>query len=1069
MAPPADDDEDDHRQQVGDRGEQDRSAEHPPIVAYRRLPHPVPIDVSLVSWGDAVLGRLDRRWGRLVQADELDGPRFPYRRHLITAAAIAGFAGFDAARRSLDQSLAKIHPATEPGFGANRLHDGPAAVREAISAWERGYDEFGGFIDWSGREVAAAQTAVELLLVPFSALALFGVLQFLRQQLEQAVTAGDVARPDPHRTVLRISCLAVVAYAALGVFDQVVELLLIWLASPTDGVAVLAWPLRLGSFLRRAALAAILVPIVNELFLLARNSWHPIRRLRLAGSAYRVLLTVGVLHVALLQLSIPAEQSRDAIRLWPQRHWLAVWGIAATAGFAVAQAVLALRLGTLPARDGRLLGRRGTLRLIAAGGALAAAGGAIVAVGRGPGLFALGLLLAGVGALSLPLCWRGATEETGRPSEPPRGDAQVLLPGLLAIAPMIALEVAIVRAGMPRLLTIDTGGGLLSVSILPFVLAVGGYLAVRRYGFWAIGDSDHEPGRRRVFVGSVAVLAVIGSVVAVWVILDPWAHAPALGVHGILGVFLLLVTVLFGSVGYALEGRRIPASLDFVGVRRVPLVTAVIAWAMLANVFADGLHYHRMRVVEGGPVATGLSTEIAFDRWLAVNVPAAELLAEGRRPSGSVPAVPLVFVTAAGGGIRAAGFTAAALECLFAANDPNACNGDPDGEQGERWSAVFAASGASGGSVGIAAMTAEQLAGPGRTGDGVDWVRRRLGTDLLSPELAWQVFVEAPNALLGFDPGLDRGEVLERTWERRFDDGAAVNPATVPLHSLVADDGWTTPLVFLNGTNLTDGCRVTVSTHRSSSPSSGGGPAPAGATAAGDCRRRRIDPATGTFDQTVARDTSDYLCADEDFALSTAAFASARFPAVSPTGILPASDRCELPVDGPTLSIGDSGYRDNTGASAVMDLWASLEPLIAEFNRTHDRCVVPLLVEIDNGHRNRGASAPPSPGSQLLAPLQGGLGVFATRDAGPIEQAAATFGRALDDGVTVVLDGRPTTRFTRLSLYEHPGVLAPLGWSLSEPSVDDLSRQLDGVDENRAAVELVSSWLGEGRLACEIA
>ena len=121
----------------------------------------------------------------------------------------------------------------------------------------------------------------------------------------------------------------------------------------------------------------------------------------------------------------------------------------------------------------------------------------------------------------------------------------------------------------------------------------------------------------------------------------------------------------------------------------------------------------------------------------------------------------MVFVAAAGGGIKAAAFTASTIDCLFQDHD-NPNEGHPCNDT-DAYNRLFAASGASGGSVGIASVVAERA--DGQVGD--DWVQDRLGNDLLSPELAWQVMVEVPNAIARFQPGQDRGQVLSRLLERR--------------------------------------------------------------------------------------------------------------------------------------------------------------------------------------------------------------------------------------------------------------------------------------------------------------
>ena len=1015
------------------------------------------------------LHRLDRWWDSLVP-DAPQDSGFAWRRHVLAALGVVAFAGLHAGRGSLDGALAKVHPPDQRGYSVNELHNGPAQVRQALSSWRLGSEEFASVLRWSGRQVALTHTITELVMAPVAALLLFAVLRFCRSQLAAADPVA-VPHPGPHRAVLTLASLLVVSYFVLGVLDQLGELVMVVANGPAGLVARLV---QIGSIARRISLALILFPIANTLFLLSRNVWHPIARLRRAGSAYRVLVVLVVVHLLVLQVSIPAEQSRDAIRLWPVHGWLAVWGILATSCFSLSVAVIALRLSTLRRSGGDILTTRSTVRLTLVGVLVAAAGFVLRATSdAGGGIAALGIVLAVVGITSLPICWLAEGRMEGRRLEPPGDGAQVLLPAALAMTPLVALEIAVVRAGLSDLIAGSTARWLVPLSVVIAGLAGVAYVAARAYGHWATAaarSSSFETFRSRIFLGITAALATLGIVVAVWVVSNPFDHARSLGVHGILGVFLVVATAAFGSLGYLVEGRPLPAALDFLGLRRIPLVSALIAWALIGNMIPGG-EYHQVRVLEDQPVeARGqVATADAFERWVATNLPGAEPLAPTGGPR-TVTGVPLVVVTAAGGGIRAATFTASVVDCLFTTSDPTSCSGDDDSAAGDLWPTVFAASGASGGSVGLASVTAERALG---TTD-PNWVRDRLGTDLLSPQLAWQLLVEAPNALLGFNPGLDRAEVLERTWERRFETGSAPNPAAAAfLAGSSADSAWSAPLLFLNGTNLTDGCRVTISPAGTGSATSGTAAVAPGATLSDDCRRRRLDDPDATLDQTVARSLADYLCPDEDIALSTAAFLSARFPIVSPSGIMPPPNQrrseCSETVGRWTLSIGDGGYRDNTGAAAILDLWSVLEPLIAEFNRTHDHCIVPLFVEIDNGHRNRGAAAPAEPGSQLTAPISGGLGVFASRDAGPIEELAAEFSRGLDPEVTTQLgDETDPARFVRLSLYEHPGVLAPLGWSLSEPAVQDLTSQLDDVPENRDAVARVREWITSDTLTCTV-
>jgi hypothetical protein len=57
-------------------------------------------------------------------------------------------------------------------------------------------------------------------------------------------------------------------------------------------------------------------------------------------------------------------------------------------------------------------------------------------------------------------------------------------------------------------------------------------------------------------------------------------------------------------------------------------------------------------------------------------------------------------------------------------------------------------------------------------------------------------------------------------------------------------------------------------------------------------------------------------------------------------------------------------------------------------------------------------------------------------------------------------------RYARFALYAHPGSEAPLGWTLSNASMQDLESQL-GFDENDAAFDEFRSWFRD--VECTVA
>ena len=70
-------------------------------------------------------------------------------------------------------------------------------------------------------------------------------------------------------------------------------------------------------------------------------------------------------------------------------------------------------------------------------------------------------------------------------------------------------------------------------------------------------------------------------------------------------------------------------------------------------------------------------------------------------------------------------------------------------------------------------------------------------------------------------------------------------------------------------------------------------------------------------------DLVDSLCVDQDVGLATAALLSARFPFVSPSGRVPACDGDEG-RHGEEAFVVDGGYIDNSGAGSLVELWTDL-------------------------------------------------------------------------------------------------------------------------------------------------
>jgi hypothetical protein len=456
-------------------------------------------------------------------------------------------------------------------------------------------------------------------------------------------------------------------------------------------------------------------------------------------------------------------------------------------------------------------------------------------------------------------------------------------------------------------------------------------------------------------------------------------------------------------------------------------------------------------------------------------------------------AVPLVLVAASGGGIRAATWTALAMRCLFEGQPAVRGNGTPtncaagDAASPARTGSVLLASGISGSSLGLAAFAAHLNTKNDATADWVD----RLKGDYVSSQLAWQLLVEVPRSLLHFR-AQDRAEVMERSWERRWDrvhsaDGG--NPLAQGLLAtqLAADRAGRVPLLLLNGDSVYDGCWLLTSALDEGVRTF---PDPNDATTKPlerpvDCHN--LDPYTGNRrarEKPPVRftsrgslpgvvDVADFFCstqdgrARQDVRLSTAALLSARFPEVSPAGRLQFCDERREGSPPRNKFVLDGGIIEGSASEAALAAWEQLRPRIEAHNTAGGApCVVPFFVQLDNDYLVSTNETAPRPPNQLGAPLQAqfaaGTGSRAQRVR--LATALAFSGAAVGSVEVKGPDGTPlTTRYERLVPLGHPGPQASLGWALSTQTQQDLENQL--YQENRAAVRTIRGWLTE-KLTC---
>jgi len=550
----------------------------------------------------------------------------------------------------------------------------------------------------------------------------------------------------------------------------------------------------------------------------------------------------------------------------------------------------------------------------------------------------------------------------------------------------------------------------------------------------------------------IVVLAVSGGVVLAFLLL-PMAISAVVGAAAVIVLLAGAWTGILGWLTLSLGRRRPLEVFQVLRLRSAPVVTLLVVLPVVASSVQNAPSLHAVRFTADGTLPTRAQLAPAYADWYAGDSCATTV--------GGVRVKPLVLVAAEGGGIRAATWTVDVLRELPAAGD---CAAD----------AVFASTGASGGSVGLASFRTE---GNPRSGGAQQSTIDFAGDDALSADLAGLLAGDLVGAVSGIrvpSSGIphaagwewrDRTAMQELTWESQAPQFAEPFDAAP-----VAPTGY----LVLGSTDATSLCKVLVSQLDLSPGGWTQTDAGEGAqtAAAPDCASRRAE-----FASTI--DLVDYLGACRaNLSWATAAELSARFPFVSPGGrispdTLPAG--CRRVAD---LQLVDGGSTDNSAIGTWVDVAPALTALIRATNAAADGgarpYVVPVLLFATNEPGSDVIVAPDGTRPDALVPLAAILGAKGPQtspsawlrrasdaylqacppDADACERAVAAVRRALPGGVVVA---SPST---------DPAISVPLGWSLSSFSRSRLrfeaeGQALCGRDPARADPDALAAHAGD--------
>ncbi len=400
-------------------------------------------------------------------------------------------------------------------------------------------------------------------------------------------------------------------------------------------------------------------------------------------------------------------------------------------------------------------------------------------------------------------------------------------------------------------------------------------------------------------------------------------------------------------------------------------------------------------------------------------------------------ACPVIMVSTEGGGLRAAAWTAMVLSQFTVQIDQAL---PPNGSEPlfERY--LFAASGVSGGSLGLATYVTSLQKAPQTGLSAQARSERILDHDFLAPVMANAWFLDftqrwLPGAL--FD---DRGRALTRAWEQVAQD-EGITALAQPFSNLYVtangDIDTNTPALFFNSTTVAQGWRFVEHPFRPFA----------------------VNPWTSAYDG------ARWL--DPRVPLSEVILNSARFTYLSPAGTLQTAADPSPALSPAAFQLVDGGYFENSGTETLRELMQRLRTIAAQQAQPLQFIVVhisndPSLRDFVDAHNPKqplplySAACPRTPSptelhsyGEATAPL---VALLETRNARG-ELARANLLASLQTNPT-----EPGNSDVLWHLRLCPGNYPlPLGWTISPPVFDEMHRQL----EQDYPINTMATWLAQ--------
>jgi hypothetical protein len=551
-------------------------------------------------------------------------------------------------------------------------------------------------------------------------------------------------------------------------------------------------------------------------------------------------------------------------------------------------------------------------------------------------------------------------------------------------------------------------------------------------------------------IGPVSTLWSIGlpglaTVIAATVLLVfPQHIARVVGAVGVVGLCLGVLALFFATLSVAAQAVEPPALFRAITLHRTPVIALMVVIGVISTIVGRSNSFHEARGQSGdSPTTQRVHLSEAFSTWkqtASCTIPAGS-------GAESVRVRPLLFVAAEGGGIRAAWWTVKAMDALTGPDCRNS---------------VLLTSGVSGGAVGLGLLaTAADPQAELKSIAGQDAVASGIAGMLSRDLVAGFLGVNLRTVGTGEYHYPDRAALMEDQWDRVSTLDAAFPSAPTTRAP------WST---IFNGTSVLRQCRVLVANVKIVAN------VKTGHEDRGDCESPTA-PVPGGYDLFDAHPCYSGIHT------STASMLAARFPYVTPSGVIRACDGDRKTVD----QVIDGGYSENSGIDTLNAAMTELMPAIRAANAeallpgSDQPVIVPMLVYLHNkpvASVGKVASASKPKPELIIPPLNKSSGAAILNSPG----ALLARSQAIADSwleTPKAQDQASQARVERLrglvgQLLPHKTVTiapqrvaqigVPLGWGLSRASRTSLDNALNAYLECSQAANPCPQGLEFGAL-----